>query len=63
MNEIVTKAKTLDIFPKVPKETTERLKQIANDTFGQRIKKKRLEIERVNEALISSRLASLRAVL
>lgn len=59
MNEMITNGETLDPFPRPSLETNKRVIQAAEDEFGKRIEKKRQEIERINEALISSRLASL----
>lgn len=59
VNEMITNGETLDPFPRPSPDTNKRVTQVAEDEFGKRIEKKRLEIERINEALISSRMASL----
>jgi len=59
LNETTTNGETLESFPRISPETNRKLIQLAEDEFGKRIEKKRKEIERINEAIISSRLASL----
>jgi hypothetical protein len=59
LNETITNGETLETFPRIPPETNRKLIQLAEDEFGKRIANKRAEIERINEAIISSRLASL----